>query len=215
MATKTKSKSGLMAKFSKLSSVKRASIFALIFGAIAAAIIFSSSAASITHSYNWDTGNGGKGWHISGHHNVLDGALIPCSTEGCGIHVWAIYQTDMPSSGSAASMWYGPYDDIPGHNHILRTCWKYFGGTTKSSTVVFDVIYTNSSGHHTLYSSGNRNIPAGALVAGLLQSRVLCHDTQLDARDIYNNVEIRVRPVSIGSGFNNGFRMWKTAWKLL
>ena len=229
MATKSnkKSKFGLWSWYLKQSSIKQALLFALAFGSIGGAILYKSQAASIVHTYYWNTGNGGKGWHHTGNHYVMPTpGFIAATEELVDTHVWGVNSTQ--TNGGA--MWFGPYVDIPGHNHTLKVCWWYYAGTTKDATVLFDVAYRKSDGTLGFIYNVHRNTKtiyhqpldaAGLYILSPHANQPFCISRKLDGRNLYNNVEIRTQPIKVGENsysgknpLNNDFRIWKTTWQL-
>ncbi|HSX53579.1 MAG TPA: hypothetical protein VLF90_04450 [Patescibacteria group bacterium] len=231
MAAKSKQKKNnkvkIYSKYGKSMSWKRGLIFGLAFGVIGLAVLLKSFAASSIHYYYYNTGNNGLGFHHTGNHQVMpSGNLILATDQLVNVNVWAVNSNQV--NGSA--MWFGPYVNIPGHNHILKVCWEYYAGTTKDATMIFDVVYHTPGVTHPLWNVNRvtKTIPHVPLDPANLYAESpqpnppYCITKQLDNRDVYGAVEFRVQPISVGSdsfssvnGLNNDFRIWRTSWQLL
>ncbi|HSX44446.1 MAG TPA: hypothetical protein VLE69_04120 [Candidatus Saccharimonadales bacterium] len=217
MATKTKQKKQdnkvkIASRFKVLPKWKQASMFALAFGLIGGIVVFKSFAASALHYYYYNTPNIG---HTGG-----GGAGVYQTDFNGQVITWNSY--DIISEGYYT--WFGPYVNISG-NHSLETCWIYLSPTSKNATMLFDVIYTTYSdtptlkkGHHLLWSSGNKTIPASARINNTIYvTQRFCKTIQLGngVNGVYPSLEIRAKAIDIGSGSGNEFKLWRTTWRYL
>lgn len=190
---------------------RNAWLFALLFGLIGVLIIWRSFAASsLLHEYQYNSAG-------IGHNDGGGFAVDTPSGKAIGWEVIGGCTGTTLGCINGHYMWYGPYFNLnAGSSHVLQTCWTYIAPTSKNFVVLFDVSYTNASGQHILWSSGNKTILASATLAkDVYLDQKFCNSIPLVAGS-YPKLEIRAKAVSGGdSSPQNGFKLWKTSWQFL